>query len=115
MVETGQQMVIDPAEMPGLLDRQAITEQIHRYCRSVDRLDIPLGHSVFHEDSHADFSPGYVGTGRGWIDHVCQEHLNFLYHSHQVTNVIIELDGDRAGSEAYVYASLHRQDGDKVL
>lgn len=96
-------------------DKLEITDKIYRYCRSVDRLDIPLGHSVFHEDSHADFSPGYVGTGRGWIDYVCQEHLNFLYHSHQVTNVIIELDGERAGSEAYVYASLHRQDGDKVF
>ena len=48
-------MAIDPAEMRGLLDRQAITEQIYRYCRAVDRLDIPLGHSVFHEDATADY------------------------------------------------------------
>jgi len=96
-------------------DKLEITDKIYRYCRSVDRLDVPVGHSVFHEDSHADFSPGYVGTGRGWIDYICEEHKKFLYHSHQVTNVIIELDGDHAGSEAYVYASLHRQDGDKVF
>ena len=25
-------------------DRQAITDLIHIYCRSVDRLDVPLGH-----------------------------------------------------------------------
>src|SRR5690349_1095244 len=93
-------------------DRLAITDKIYRYCRSVDRLDVPVGHSVFHEDSYADFG-GYQGTGRGWIDYICVEHKKFLYHSHQVTNVIIEVDGDTAGSESYVYASLQRQDGDK--
>lgn len=99
-------------------DRLAITDKIYRYCRSVDRLDVPVGHSVFHEDSFADFGASYVGTGRGWIDFICEEHRKFLHHSHQVTNIIIEIDGDdgtRAGSESYVYASLQRQDGDTVF
>lgn len=86
-------------------DRLAITDKIYRYCRSVDRLDVPLGHSVFHEDSHARF-PTYEGTGRGWIDKVCVDHLQLLNHSHQVTNIIITLDGAHAGSEAYVTAKL---------
>ncbi|MGE0284433.1 MAG: nuclear transport factor 2 family protein, partial [Rhizobiaceae bacterium] len=48
-------------------DRLAIADKLYKYCRSVDRLDVPLGHSVFHEDSYADF-PTYQGPGRGWID-----------------------------------------------
>ena len=96
-------------------DRLAIMDKIYRYCRSVDRLDVPVGHSVFHEDSKADFGATYVGTGRGWIDFICVEHKKFLHHSHQVTNVIIEIDGNKAGSESYVFASLQRQDGDKVF
>jgi hypothetical protein len=101
---------------PGdVADRLAITDKIYRYCRSVDRLDVAVGHSVFHADSHADFSPGYVGSGRGWIDYICEKHREFLHHSHQVTNVIVELAGDRAGSESYVYATLQRQDGDAVI
>ena len=103
---------MSPAEVA---DRMAITDKIYRYCRSVDRLDIAVGHSVFHEDSHADFSPGYVGPGRGWIDYICEKHREFLHHSHQVSNVIIELDGDRAGSESYVHATLQRQEGDRVI
>lgn len=95
-------------------DRLAIMDKIYRYCRSVDRLDVPVGHSVFHEDSYADFG-GYKGPGRGWIDFICEEHRKFLYHSHQVTNIVLEIDGDRAGSESYVTATLQRQDGDKVL
>lgn len=31
-------------------DRQAVAELIYRYCRAVDRLDIALGHSIWHED-----------------------------------------------------------------
>ena len=95
-------------------DRLAIADKIYRYCRAVDRLDVPLGHSVFHEDSTALF-PTYEGTGRGWIDAVCKAHLRFMHHSHQVTNVIIELHGNRAGSESYVFATLRAREGDKVL
>lgn len=98
-----------------IADRLAITDKIYRYCRSVDRLDVAVGHSVFHADSVADFGDSYVGAGRGWIDFICEEHRKFLYHSHQVTNVIIELDGSRAGSESYVFATLQRRDGDKTI
>lgn len=95
-------------------DRLAITDKIYRYCRSVDRLDVAVGHSVFHPDSHADFG-SYTGPGRGWIDYICEKHREFLHHSHQVANVIIELAGDKAGSESYVYATLQRQDGERVI
>jgi hypothetical protein len=97
-----------------IADRLAITEQIYRYCRSVDRLDVPLGHTVFHSNSYADFG-SYKGTGRGWIDFICQEHLRFLHHSHQVTNIIIEVAGDRAASESYVTATLRSREASKVL
>ena len=95
-------------------DELAIMRQIYNYCRSVDRLDVPLGHGVFHADAIADF-PTYKGTGRGWIDFICVEHLNFLHHSHQVTNVIIDVAGESAGSEAYVTANLRQMDGDKLI
>ncbi|MFV9431606.1 nuclear transport factor 2 family protein [Rhodococcus aetherivorans] len=92
-------------------DKIAIMEQIYRYCRSVDRLDVPLGHSVFHEKSYVDYGPGvYKGDGRGVIDYICQAHSEFLSHSHQVSNILIDIDGDRAGSEAYVTATLRTGD-----
>jgi hypothetical protein len=88
-------------------DRQAITDLIYRYCRSVDRLDIPLGHSIWHDDGIADYGETvYQGDGRGVIDHICAQHAHTLHHSHQVSNIIIDLDGDHAGSESYVTASL---------
>ena len=83
-------------------DRQAITDQIYRYCRAMDRIDAELGYSVWHEDGTADYSAAvFRGSGRGFIDFVCEQHRQVLMHTHQVTNIIIDLFGDRAASEAY--------------
>lgn len=91
-------------------DRQAITDQIYRYCRAMDRIDHELGYAVWHDDGTADYGAEvYQGTGRGFIDHVCRQHAQLLTHSHQVTNVVIELDGDRAGSESCVTATLRME------
>jgi len=104
----------DPSSLREILDRQQITDLIYRYCRSVDRLDIPLGHSIWHEDAYADYGADvYQGDGRGVIDHICAQHRHLLQHSHQVSNIIIELDGDRAGSESYVTATLRLRSGDQ--
>lgn len=93
-----------------LADKQAIKELIRTYCRAVDRLDIPLGHSIWHEDGVADYGKDYYqGPGKGVIDLICQHHLGLLSHSHQVTNILIDLRGDEAGSESYVYGTMRRE------
>ncbi len=97
-------------------DRQAITDQLYRYCRAMDRIDHALGYAIWHEDGTADYGADvWQGSGRGFIDHVCSQHGHLLQHAHQVTNIIIELDGDRAASEAYVTARLRMERGGKLL
>lgn len=98
------------AEIQALLDKTAIREALYAYCRSVDRLDHALGHGVFHEDSHADYGEGvYQGPGRGAIDTIIRQHDGLTSHSHQVSNVLIALDGNRAGSEAYMTGTMRMQ------
>lgn len=93
--------------MSEVADRQAITEQIYRYCRAMDRIDHALGYSVWHEGGTADYGPDiFQGTGRSFVDHVCIQHAATLAHSHQMSNIVIELDGDVAGSESAVTANL---------
>jgi hypothetical protein len=88
-------------------DRQQITDLIYRYCRAVDRLDIALGQSIWHEDATADYGEDYYqGPGKGVIELICKHHLATTGHSHQVTNILIEPDGDRASSESYCIAAL---------
>lgn len=88
-------------------DRQTITDLIYRYCRAMDRIDRELGYSIWHEGGTVDYGPhGFTGTARDFVDTVCRQHAGLTTHSHQMTNIIIELDGDRAGSESYVTATL---------
>lgn len=99
-----------------LRDKQEIAEQIYRYCRSMDRRDVALGYSVFHDDAVTDYGEGfYSGTGHGFIDWVTELHGSFLTHSHQMTNILIELAGDRAVSETYAIVALRRMDGDQLM
>jgi hypothetical protein len=95
-------------------DRQAITDVIYRYCRAVDRIDPELGYSIWNEDAIADYGSIYQGSGRGVIDLICAQHQHLLCHSHQVSNILIELDGDAASSEAYVTANLRMQAGEQL-
>lgn len=95
------------SDIQALLDKQAIHEALYAYCRSVDRLDHALGHAVFHADSHADYGEGvYQGPGRGAIDTIIAQHDGLTSHSHQISNVLIALDGNRAGSEAYMTGTM---------
>jgi len=99
-----------------LADRQEITENIYKYCRSVDRLDVPLGHSVWNEDSFADYGESfYQGPGKGVIDQICAQHLHLLSHTHQVSNILIDLNGDTAGSEAYITANLRTVQDEQTM
>lgn len=106
--------------LQALLDKQAITELLLRYCRAVDRLDVPLGHAIWHPDGYADYGASYYqGPGRGVIDRICQDHLGLVSHQHRLTNVLIEPGGadapDAAGSEAYVSASLRMEREGKTM
>jgi SnoaL-like domain len=96
------------------LDREEIRGLIYRYCRAVDRLDVELGQSIWHDDGVADYGADiYQGSGRGLIDFICAQHRRALRHSHQMSNILITLEGDRAGSESYVTATLRVQSGDQ--
>lgn len=97
----------DNAPWRALADRQEITAVLHTYCRAIDRLDVVLGHSIWNEESYADYGTDfYQGPGPGAIDLICRQHRQAINHHHQLGNVLISLDGERAGSESYCTAAL---------
>ena len=94
-------------EMRELIDRQQITHALYTYCRAVDRVDKELGYSIWNDGASVDYGESiFIGSGRGVIDHICDSHLHGIAHSHQVANIIIELAGNRARSEAYVNSAM---------
>jgi hypothetical protein len=97
----------------GLAARAAITEVLHRYCRAVDRLDRDLGLSCWHDGATVDYGDTFRGTAADLIDWVCTIHEQLMAaHSHQVTNVLARIDGDRATSESYVTVALRTKGDD---
>ena len=69
-------------------------------------MDRPLALSVWHPDGTADWGEMYQGLGSGFIDWVWNVHGEFERHSHQISNILIQVDGEQAVSESYVTVAL---------
>jgi len=102
--------------LSGLIDKQAITETLYRYCRGIDRMDKELLRQVFLADARIQYAPDHLARSlEEMIEWLWGHHLTFHHHSHQVSNILIELDGERAASEAYLHARLmRRKPGDRM-
>lgn len=91
------------ADLQALLDKQAITEQLMRYCRAVDRLDADLLRSVFWPDATDEH-----GTFKGNVEELIAYVFTALETQrtqHALGNILIELKSDtRALAESYVTA-----------
>jgi hypothetical protein len=85
-----------------LVDKQAIRDVLSGYCRGLDRMDKEMATSVWWEGGTAFYDGMFEGTGHGFIDWVWQSHAGMERHSHQITQVLIDVEGDQATSEAYV-------------
>lgn len=98
-----------------VIAKQAITEVLYRYCRGLDRMDRDMALSVWHPGATVDYKDIFVGTGEGFVEWVWPTHAALTSHSHQIANVLIDLDADlkAARSEAYVTATLRSTDETK--
>ena len=100
---------VDRRLLDELVAKDAIREQIYNYARAVDRMDKELLTRVWHPDGTANFVSSYEGTVAGFVERVWSLHEPLVAHSHQMTNILIKVDGDTAVSETYVMTSLHAQ------
>jgi ketosteroid isomerase-like protein len=90
------------AALQGLLDKQEITELLTRYLRSVDRGDVATLRSCYLPDATEDHGGLFAGPAQEYVDSIAAG----LTHprartSHNLTNLLIELDGDVATAESY--------------
>lgn len=97
------------ATVAELAAKQAITEVLLRYFRGVDRLDLDLVRSCFHDDAvdeHGSFT-GSVDELVAWVRPLLETYDRTF---HFAGNILVELDGDRARAETYGIA-VHRAAG----
>jgi hypothetical protein len=88
--------------------KQAITDVLYRYCHAVDRIDAELASRIWHPDGLARYEDIFEGTGSGFMEFVFEQHRQADATSHQLANVLIDvdIDGNRATSESYVTACI---------
>ena len=104
-------MARDP-EVQQLLDKQAITEVVLRYCRGIDRCDRELVRGCYWPDA-IDEHGSFTGTRDEYVAWVFDRILpRYLMTMHFVGNVLIDVEGDHARSESYGL-SWHRVESDR--
>jgi hypothetical protein len=98
-----------------LADRAAITDVVHRYARAMDRMDAELALSCWHPGGTDDHTPLFSGTAEEFVAWLWPIHAAMLVTRHIVTNILIVLDGDRAGVESYWTVTLRMTGEDGAL
>jgi hypothetical protein len=88
---------------PALLHGHA-AQALHRYCRSLDRLDAELLRKAFHPDAEIDLGALYRGGVEGFIEVAMAFMGAMAITRHEVTNLLAEADGEALKVEAYVRA-----------
>ena len=91
----------DPA-LQALLDKQEIAELLTRYLRSVDRGDVDTLRACYLPGATEDHGGLFAGPAQDYVDSIAAA----LTHprartSHNMTNLLIDLDGDVATAESY--------------
>ena len=94
-------------------DREAIRDVLHNYCRGVDRRDLELLKSCYHEDA-IDQHASFTGNGHAFCEYAMRELQPCIFTQHRISNIRFEFDADRAFTECYV-SVVHRVDANGTL
>jgi hypothetical protein len=90
-----------------LVSRAAIEEILVAYARGNDRLDGDLLRSLFWPESTHRHG-GFNGKSIDFINFAVKKVGELKYAAHHISNISIEVEGDRAFSECYYFAH-HRR------
>lgn len=98
-----------------LLDRQDISDCLHRYARGMDRFDRDLVLSAYHPDAIDDHGT-FVGSPTEFWEHFHARHAKYnTGHHHSLSNISIELAGESAHVETYYLFESINTDGTLTL
>ncbi|SFS09075.1 nuclear transport factor 2 family protein [Sphingomonas jatrophae] len=95
-----------------MLDKSALEELAMAYCHAVDRQDYVLLRSLYHDDAIDDHGPMFYGSPDEYVAWLPSMLSNWSATSHQLSNMLFLVDGDRAEGELAVTA-YHRTKDDR--
>jgi SnoaL-like domain len=106
-------MAYNEADLEELVSRQKVYDVLTRYCRALDRCDVALMRSVYWEDGIDDHGV-FSGNAAEFSEFIIREIQNwFEVTMHAIMNVHMEVKGDVACTESYLFA-YHKVRGDKA-
>lgn len=96
------------------VSKMEIQEKLYLYCHAMDTLDVELAKTVFESNAHGEFGENFTGTCHEFIEFATSHHRDMIAYHHQIGNVLVEVSGDEAKSEAYITASYLMEPGPDV-
>ena len=101
-----------------LLDKQEITELIYKLGRALDRMDGDLMQSIYWEDAIDDHQDPiypvfkYNANAHAFVPIAMKGFETLKLTQHRFSNQLIEVNGDKAKAESYVWAyHVHEEEG----
>jgi hypothetical protein len=88
-------------QLAELVAKDQIRDGLYRYARGVDRTDVELLKSCYHPDG-VDAHWNFIGNGHEFAEEILAPHQMGAVpvFKHFITNVLIEIEGDRAFCES---------------
>ena len=104
-----------PEELQQLLDRQRIQDVLTSYSRAVDRADLELLRTCYHDDATEDHGGVFSGSAADYLTMIGPMLPRAGILNHLVANVLVEfLTKDSARVEAYILTFARmKKDGEK--
>jgi hypothetical protein len=106
-------------KIQALWDKQAIADVVNKFGRALDRMDGELMKSTYWEDAieeHQDpiYPELFFYKGNAWefVPMAMEGFKALNVTQHRYSNLLIELNGDKATAECYVWAyHVHEENG----
>ncbi|HKU13841.1 MAG TPA: nuclear transport factor 2 family protein [Steroidobacteraceae bacterium] len=89
-----------------MLARDAIRDVLARYARAIDRADTALLKSCYFEDAIEEHGSSFNGLAHAYVDAAIPKVRTMGVMQHLLGNSFIDLDGDRAYVETYIWTFL---------
>ena len=95
MTSPNRDLPANAQNLQDLLDREAIRDCLHRYCRGIDRMDEACLRSVYWPDGTDRHGP-YQGSAQGFVEWALDKLKAGPRGVHLLSNILIDLRGEKS-------------------
>lgn len=98
-----------------MLDRAALQQLVWTYCHAIDRQDLKLVRSLYHDDAVDDHGAMFCGSPDEYVAWLPSILSHWQATSHTITNMLFLIDGDLAEGELATTAYHRTADGAREI